>query len=153
MKKIISLLVIGLMITTTQVWAAPNSRHGGMTHSTMTRPHVVNHAVSHNRPIQHHNVAHHRPIYHHSHYRPLPPPRPIFGYNYYRPYYPRYYSSYYYQPINYTYTNVVPVYSEPASVVVTEPVVVNDPYASINTTANIINTAANVATTVKYLSR
>lgn len=68
--------------------------------------------------------------------RPLPIYRP-----YYTSFYPRvYYTSYSYTP--YVYDSVEPVST----------VVVRDDYAGINTAANVINTAANVAATIRYLT-
>ncbi len=85
-------------------------------------------------------------------FRPLPPPiyrpyRPIIRPYYYSSvYYPTtYYStSYTYYPN--TYDVVEPV---PAAV---NTVVVRDDYAGINTAANVINAAANVAATIRYLT-
>ena len=87
--------------------------------------------------------------------RPLPPPpmhrpyRPII-----RPYYsPFYYSSVYY-PRYTTYSYYYP--TEYERVVITPAtvgtVVVRDDYAGVNTAANVINAAANVAATIRYLT-
>lgn len=83
--------------------------------------------------------------------RPLPPPMyhpmPI-----YRPYYSYYYPSYYrttyysYYPTRY-YSDVVTPVSTSANAVI-----VRDDYAGINTAANVINAAANVASTIRYLT-
>lgn len=96
---------------------------------------------------------HRPPVHYHSHIgvRPLPPPPPLY-HPYrpiYRPYYPpTYYStSYtYYPSYNYSYEVVQPV---PATV---NTVIVRDNYAGINTAANILNTATNVAATIRYLT-
>lgn len=78
--------------------------------------------------------------------RPVPPPppmiRPIPMYRpyYYSSYYPRvYYTSYSYSP-----------YDETVAPATT--VVVRDDYAGVNTAANVINAATNVAATIRYLS-
>lgn len=135
---------------------APGGRPGGM-HSSGAR--VPMHASVHvNRPpmsprMPMRPVSH--PPMHHVAARPLPPPiyrpyRPIIRPYYYSPiYYPAaYYStSYTYYPYsNYIYEGVEPV---PAAV---NTVVVRDDYAGINTAANVLNTAANVAATVRYLT-
>lgn len=165
MKKIIYLIVLvfGLSILPTDAAPAGSHRapgmgrppmHAGasythrpaMGHPTMSRPPMA-------RPPM---GAVHRPVNHVAR-RPLPPPPPL--YRPYRPivrpyyyssiYYPTtYYStSYTYYPYsNYIYDGVEPV---PASV---NTVVVRDDYAGINTTANVINAAANVAATIRYLT-
>lgn len=145
MKKIICLIVLVFAIgVTAPAFAAPGGHHGGGPggpggpggrpghhhHGGMHsyRPHHIN------RPIHHHiGGFYHRP-YHH--YRP-----------YYRPYYypVSYYSSYtYYPPSSY---EVVPAVSSDVGTVV-----VRDNYAGINTAANIVNAAANVATAIRFLS-
>lgn len=83
--------------------------------------------------------------------RPLPPPmyRPM---PIYRPYYSYYYPSYYrttyysYYPTRYYSDVVTPVSTS------TNAVIVRDDYAGINTAANVINAAANVASTIRYLT-
>ena len=113
------------------------------------------HGASMHRPPTHRppmGGVHRPPMYHgHVGMRPLPPPPPLYRpyIPSYRPYYPTtYYStSYtYYPSYDYSYEVVQPV---PAAV---NTVVVRDNYAGINTAANIINTAANVAATIRYLT-
>ena len=91
----------------------------------------------------------HRPP-HHVGVRPLPPP-PM--YRHYRPMIrPYYYSTVYYPSTTYTtytYQSYEPV--APVSPTVST-VVVRDNYAGINTAANVINAAANVAATIRYLT-
>ena len=94
----------------------------------------------------------HRPPMHHGHIgvRPLPPPH---LYRPYRPMVSAYYSYYptttYYTTTYYPATSSNVVEPVPAT---TETVVVKDNYAGINTAANVINTAANVAATIRYLT-
>lgn len=88
-------------------------------------PHGGMHARVHHRPPVHRHYVHIG--------RPIPPPM------YYRPYY----STYYYPTTTYTY-----YYSEPN----VQTVVVRDEYSGINTAANVINAAANVAATIRFLS-
>ena len=77
--------------------------------------------------------------------RPLPPPPMIRPLPIYRPYYTSFYPRVYYT--SYSYTPYVYDSVEPVSTVV-----VRDDYAGINTAANVINTAANVAATIRYLT-
>lgn len=170
MKKILLMFALALAFTVTPVIAAPSGGHGGghgagARPTGMARP-PVHHASVTARPSArpHANVGHAPhvavrphvappPRHHHIGVRPLPPPmfrpyRPI-----YRPY-PYFYTSVYpytyygtYYPTTYTTTT----YYEGATPVTTE-VVVQDNYAGINTAANVVNTAANVAATIKYLS-
>lgn len=130
MKKIICLLALGIaFLTTAPSFAAPPA--GGMGHGpSMGRPPMGP------PPI-------------HMARRPLPPPpmyRPIPYYRpyYYSYYYPTYYStSYTYYPTRYYSDIVTPT---------TNTVIVRDDYAGINTAANVINAAANVASTIRYLT-
>lgn len=84
--------------------------------------------------------------------RPLPPPMyrpiPIYRPYYYSYYYPSYYRTTYYSyyPTRYYSDVVTPVSTS------TNAVIVRDDYAGINTAANVINAAANVASTIRYLT-
>ncbi|MCM1338672.1 MAG: hypothetical protein NC191_03265 [Muribaculaceae bacterium] len=138
MKKNLLLLGLALLFIASPSIAAPGP-HGG--HAPGVR--FANHPGGMHRPPMH--TAHHMA-------RPLPPP-PIHRHysRIFRPYYPTtYYTSYSYYPTyptySYGYNVVEPV---PANV---NTVVVRDNYAGVNTAANVINTAANVAATIKYLS-
>lgn len=77
-------------------------------------------------------------------YRPMPIYRPY----YYSYYYPSYYRTTYYSyyPTRYYSDIVTPVSTS------TNAVIVRDDYAGINTAANVINAAANVASTIRYLT-
>lgn len=77
-------------------------------------------------------------------YRPMPIYRPY----YYSYYYPSYYRTTYYSyyPTRYYSDVVTPVSTS------TNAVIVRDDYAGINTAANVINAAANVASTIRYLT-
>lgn len=158
MKKIICLVVLGMMIGLTPCFSAPGPAAGGrppMGGASMGRMHRPPMGGGMNRPPMHRPPMHGsvsmgmppRPI---GYRRPLPPPmyRPIapyYGSRYYAyyPYYPTYYSTYSYYPYE---SEVIPVTPTASTVVV------RDDYAGINTTANVINAAANVAATIKYLS-
>ena len=146
MKKIVYLCIMSILMCFTPVLAAPHGGHGARPAVTSRGP-SMHHSVG-VRPVAHHSMHHHSmPPRHVVHYRHIP--RPI-----YRPYgywYTPYYASYYYSTPPYTiYTTVAPIVQQP---VYTQPVVVEDPYATINTTANVVNTAANVASTIKYISK
>lgn len=84
--------------------------------------------------------------------RPLPPPMyrpmPIYRPYYYSYYYPSYYRTTYYSyyPTRYYSDVVTPVSTS------TNAVIIRDDYAGINTAANVINAAANVASTIRYLT-
>lgn len=93
----------------------------------------THHGNHHGRPPMHGGVVYHRP----PHYvgRPLPPPI------YYRPYHANYYYSY---PATYTYYSYEPAYGQT--------VVIRENYSGINTAANVINAAANVATAIRLLT-
>ena len=142
--------------------------HGGRPamHAGISRGHSMGHrpgghgpSVGH-RPPMHVGGGHrphggiHRPPHHHvGHHRPLPPPiyRPYRPYI--RPYYPYYYSSIYYPYTTYSYYPSTYVYDPVVTTPVTTAVngvVVTDPYLKVNTAANVINAAANVATMVRY---
>lgn len=62
-------------------------------------------------------------------------------YHYYSDYYRPYYRVRVYRPVYYQ-----PYYYEPRTVIV------DDNYVRINTAANVINAAANVAATIRFLS-
>ena len=135
MKKIICLIALGLIIGITPTFAAPPAGGGGRPMGGRVHMHG---SVSMGRPP----MGYHRPMP--PMYRPIVRPH-YYGSRYYAyyPYYPTYYSSYSYYPYA---TEIVPV------PVTTNTVVVRDDYAGINTTANVINAAANVAATIRYLT-
>lgn len=165
MNKKIYLLLFAMIFSLPAFAAPPGANHGfggrhGLNGGGM-RPPVVG------RPPMHASMRHDfgrrppvggmRPLpMHHIAARPLPPPPPPIYRPYrpipiYRPYYSSvympsilYYSSY--SPIDYVYTGVEPVLPT------AESVVVRDNYAGINPAANVINTAANVAATIRYLT-
>lgn len=129
MKKIIYLITLVFMFSGIQTFAAP---HGGQP------PMRGGVAMAH---------RHHGPSFHISVGRPLPPPM----YRPYRPIIRPYYPAMYYSPYTtYSYT----YYYEPTvtEVPISQTVVVRDNYAGINTAANVINAAANVATAIRVLS-
>lgn len=139
MKKLICLIAFTLAIWGAPCIAAPGGPHGG--HGGRPPMHggvSMGHRPPMHRPPMHHHVGM-RPPVHHPIYRPMPI-RPIYR-PYYYSYYPStYYSTYtYYTPTAYSYTPVTPVTSE------VNTVVVRDPYAGINT-------AANVASTIRFLT-
>lgn len=133
MKKIICVLTLCVaFLTTAPSFAAPPP--GGMGHGPeMGRPPMG--------PPPMHLVR-----------RPLPPPMyrtmPIYRPYYYSYYYPSYYRTTYYSyyPTRYYSDVVIPVSTS------TNAVIVRDDYAGINTAANVINAAANVASTIRYLT-
>lgn len=134
MKKIICVLTLCVaFLTTAPSFAAPPP--GGMGHgpSMGGRPPMG--------PPPMHMVR-----------RPLPPPMyrpmPIYRPYYYSYYYPSYYRTTYYSyyPTRYYSDIVTPVSTS------TNAVIVRDDYAGINTAANVINAAANVASTIRYLT-
>lgn len=128
MKKIFSLLLVGLFLGIAPAFSA---QQGHVTTSRHVQPHHATH------------ITHHRPVPHHHRYYPPRPPRPYIGF--YRSYYNPYYYTPYYTPYYQTTYVVTPTSAG-------ETVIVGDPYAAVNTTANVLNTAANVAATIKYLS-
>lgn len=155
MKKIICLIALGLIIGITPTFAAPPAggvgrpMGGPQMGGGMHRPPMcggMNRPPMGGRVHMHGSVSMGRPPM--GYHRPMPPMyRPIVrphyygsGYYAYYPYYPTYYSYYPYA------TEIVPV------PVTTNTVVVRDDYAGINTTANVINAAANVAATIRYLT-
>lgn len=129
--------------------------HGHISHGH--RPGGHGPSMGHRPPM--HVGGGHRPHHHVGHHRPLPPPIYIPYRPYIRPYYPYYYSSVYpyytsysyYPATTYVYDSVLttPVVTTPVSTAVNG-VVVTDPYLKVNTAANVINAAANVATMVRY---
>lgn len=164
MKKIICLIALALAFVGVPCFAAPGGHHGGGHGGHHGggmrgpgghgggRPAMHGHVSHGHRPPMHMGGGH-RPPHHHvgHHHRPLPPPiyRP-----YIRPYYPYYYSSVYPYYTSYSYypaTTYVydPIVTTPVSTAVNG-VVVTDPYLKVNTAANVINAAANVATMVRY---
>lgn len=88
--------------------------------------------------------------------RPLPPPPPM--HRPYRPIIRPYYSPFYYSSVYYprytTYSYYYPAEYEGVAITpaTAGTVVVRDDYAGVNTAANVINTAANVAATIRYLT-
>ena len=169
MKKIICLVALAIAFVGVPCFAAPGGHHGGGPggpHGGGMRGHgggrpAMHGAVSHaHRPAGHSpSIGHkppmhvgvgHRPSHHVGHARPLPPPPPV--HRPYRPYvrtYYPYYSTYYpysYYPSTYVYD---PLLTTPVATTVNG-VVVSDPYLKVNTAANVINAAANVATMVRY---
>lgn len=157
MKKIICLLALGIaFLTTAPSFAAPPGGSMGHGPSMGGRPPMHGGASMNRPPMGMNRPAMGRPPMGpppmHMARRPLPPPpmyRPMPFYRpyYYSYYYPSYYStSYTYYPTRY-YSDIV----EPASTS-TSAVIVRDDYAGINTAANVINAAANVASTIRYLT-
>lgn len=142
MKKIICVLTLCVaFLTTAPSFAAPPP--GGMGHGPSMG----------GRPPMHHTG--HPPMGPppmHMVRRPLPPPMyrpmPIYRPYYYSYYYPSYYRTTYYSyyPTRYYSDVVTPVSTS------TNAVIVRDDYAGINTAANVINAAANVASTIRYLT-
>lgn len=148
MKKVLCLLTILTIFAAAPAIAAPPHHHAG------GRPPMHAGVSMGHRPQMGHppmGGMHRPPYHHHVGVRPLPPPPPL-----YRPYRPivrpYYYSTVYYPSTTYTtytyqpYEPVVPV--SPT----VNTVVVRDNYAGINTAANVINAAANVAATIRYLT-
>lgn len=145
------ILALAVLFVTSPCFAAPDhGRHGGAGMGRpggMGRPPVGSMHGGHNyhRPPMARPHYGRPPMHHVSGFRPFPP-----VYRPYRPYYstyPRYYSSYTYVPVStYYYDGLQPAGSY------VNTVVVRDDYAGINTAANVINTAANVATAIRFLS-
>ena len=147
MKKIICVLTLCVaFLTTAPSFAAPPP--GGMGHgpSMGGRPpmHHTGHPPMGLRPEMGRPPMGPPPM--HMVRRPLPPPmyRPY----YYSYYYPSYYRTTYYSyyPTRYYSDVVTPVSTS------TNAVIIRDDYAGINTAANVINAAANVASTIRYLT-
>jgi len=151
MKKIICVLTLCVaFLTTAPSFAAPPPP-GGMGHrpSMGGRPQMphTGHPPMGLRP-----GMCRPPMGPHMGRRPLPPPMyrpmPIYRPYYYSYYYPSYYRTTYYSyyPTRYYSDVVTPVSTS------TNAVIVRDDYAGINTAANVINAAANVASTIRYLT-
>lgn len=135
MKKIICLIAMAVTLIGIPCFAA----HGKNPEDIPSRKQVPMHTpIGHSldRPIhmQRHPLAVLPPHIEINRPLPLPPIRPY--YSYYSYYYP-------------TITTVTPITSVTADV---NRVVVSVPYAEINTTANVINAAANVATMIRFWS-
>lgn len=90
---------------------------------------------NHGRPPLQGRVSHRPPVHHIRVARPLPPPI------YYRPYHANYY---YTMPVSYTYYSYEPAYGQT--------VIIREGYSGVNTAANVINAAANVATAIRLLT-
>lgn len=140
MKKGLWILALTLVFAGSTCFAAPPPPAGGMRGIP-----PMHGGVSMGRPLMgplHGGMG--RPPMHMAG-RPLPPPPMIRPLPIYRPYYTSFYPRVYYT--SYSYTPYVYDSVEPVSTVV-----VHDDYAGINTAANVINTAANVAATIRYLT-
>lgn len=139
MKKIIYFISLAFIFMGIPAFAAHGPHGGGHGHTQGGRP-----------PMHAHVSVGHRPPMHMHHHvgmgRPLPPP--VFYRSIVRPYYtPMYYPATTYT--TYTYNPYEPV--TPVAPTATT-VIVKDNYAGINTAANVINTAANVAATIRYIT-
>ena len=154
MKKIICVLTLCVaFLTTAPSFAAPPPP-GGMGHgpSMGGRPpmHHTGHPPMGLRPGMGRPPMGPPPM--HMVIRPLPTPMyrtmPIYRPYYNSYYYPSYYRTTYYSyyPTRYYSAVVTPVSTS------TNAVIVRDDYAGINTAANVINAAANVASTIRYLT-
>lgn len=154
MKKIICVLTLCVaFLTTAPSFAAPPPL-GGMEHGPsmggIPPMHHTGHPPMGLRPEMGRPPMGPPPI--HMVRRPLPPPMyrpmPIYRPYYYSYYYPFYYRTTYYSyyPTRYYSDVVTPVSTS------TNAVIVRDDYAGINTAANVINAAANVASTIRYLT-
>lgn len=155
MKKIILMIALAIaFIIAPQSIAAPPSGHHGGPHHGMGRPPMhaqvsMGHRPPMGRPPMYHHVGMrppmHPPIY--RPIRPMPVYRPYFYSSVYYPPVRRYYSTYtYYPETTYSYETVTPVTTG------VNTVVVRDDYAGINTAANVINAAANMATAIRFLT-
>lgn len=156
MKKFCSVFFVLFFLSGLQVWAAPGhspvggpprihaANYGRIHRPPMIRPgHRVPGPGFGRRPLPPPHIAG----------RPLPPPPPVYRPWIYRPYvyssfsYPSYYYTTTYYPVNgYVYDGIEPVDS------LVNTVVVRDNYAGINTAANVINAAANVASAIRFLT-
>lgn len=137
MKKIICVLTLCVaFLTTAPSFAAPPP--GGMGHGPSMGGRPPMHHTGH-PPMGLRPEMGRPPMY-----RPMPIYRPY----YYSYYYPSYYRTTYYSyyPTRYYSDIVTPVSTS------TNTVIVRDDYAGINTAANVINAAANVASTIRYLT-
>lgn len=154
MKKIICVLTLCVaFLTTAPSFAAPPPL-GGMEHGPsmggIPPMHHTGHPPMGLRPGMGRPPMGPPPM--HMVRRPLPPPMyrpmPIYRPYYYSYYYPSYYRTTYYSyyPTRYYSDVVTPVSTS------TNAVIVRDDYAGINTAANVINAAANVASTIRYLT-
>lgn len=154
MKKIICVLTLCVaFLTTAPSFAAPPPP-GGMGHGPsmggIPPMHHTGHPPMGLRPEMGRPPMGPPPM--HMVRRPLPPPMyrpmPIYRPYYYSYYYPSYYRTTYYSyyPTRYYSDIVTPVSTS------TNAVIVRDDYAGINTAANVINAAANVASTIRYLT-
>jgi len=152
MKKIIMTILAFCLAGTPSLAApggGPHGNHGGMHRPPMHGGVSMGHRPPMHRPPMGRPPMHHvgmRPPMHPPIYRPYRP-MPIYRPYYYNSfYYPRTYYTYSYPVATYSYETVTPVVPE------AETVVVRDSYAGINTAANVINAAANVAATIRYLT-
>lgn len=143
MKKFV--LLLSMIVIASPVVAAPNGGHGGgghVTHPSSNRPsaHIT---INRPRPIPRHVVYRGpRHVYH----RPIPYYTPYYnGFYYYGSYPVSYYTTYDYYPSE---TTTYITQDGTTQVVVKQ----GNPYAAVNTAANIINAAANTATAIKLLS-
>ena len=145
MKKFIYFIALACVFVGIPAMAAPGP-HGGYGPG-MTRPPMHGGVSIGHRPPMHHPPMH-RPPHHIGMGRPLPPPPPIYRRPIIRPYYtPLYYPTTTYTTYTYyPYEPVAPVVPSATTVVV------RDNYAGINTAANVINAAANVAATIRYIT-
>ncbi len=165
MKKIVLVMALAFIFAGVPAYSAPGG-HGPGGHGAPSgarpamggRPPMhsgvsVGHRPNINRPPIHSSM--HRPPHHIGGGRPLPPPPPIYRrpyrpiitpYYYSSLYYPTTYTTYTYYPYDYSYQTVEAI---PAG---TQTVIVRDNYAGVNTAANVINAAANVAATIRYLT-
>ena len=153
MKKVLFTLIATIAITfiAQTSFAAPMppaGGHGAPMHGGISmghRPPMSNHPPMMRPPMGRlPMIGGGRPIPPPPMHRPYPPMiRPYYSPFYYSSvYYPRY-TTYYY-PTVYDSTTIVPA--------TTGTVVIRDDYAGVNTATNVINTAANVAATIKYLT-
>ena len=160
MRKKYIVLLISLLFLGQICYAAPNRLGPGrpMVHGGMRPPMGMHRPI----PPGPRPIPGRRPPLHHIGTRPpLPPPPPVFRpyrpwpiytpgfgpYFYSSIYYPStFYTTTYYSPMEYSYSTVEPVSSA------VNTVVVRDNYAGLNTAANILNAAANVASTIKFLT-
>lgn len=141
MKKFIYFIALSFVFAGIPAIAAPPGHHGGHG-SVMGRPPMQGGiSMRHRTPM-------YRPPHHIGMGRPLPPPPPIYR----RPLIRPYYSPLYYPTTTYTTYTYYPY--EPVSPIVPSAttVVVRDNYAGINTAANVVNAAANVAATIRYIT-
>ena len=154
MKKFILMIsvAIAFIFSPQSIAAPPSGPHGGghgMGRPPMHAGVSMGHRPPMARPPMHHHVGMHPPMHHHPVYRPIRPVPVYRPYFYSSVYYPtrRFYSTYTYYPETvYSYETVTPVTTG------VNTVVVRDDYAGINTAANVINAAANMATAIRFLT-